>query len=306
MIGESLMKITESNKQRYIKKVLKMVLKKHCYSWLGEEPMYSSFDLKNAVNQNQEIKMDQIKTYIRGNCCIHENLWHVYEEIKNFKKFKDLLYYLAPRDYYNSRATLLLILRDSHKVKVVNKIEENRYYFTEVVDNIPESKEELLRDLKIYIRSHIQILLDIKKEPLNLDKLYDLFVKEEEEYDSGKKSQVFMLLYENKGKSVNEILLLINENNLKTPKVIFKHLIKADHNRFSRIIDEYYASENWNKNVHFKANLKLYDKYYHEKKYNKADELRRKVLQHLEETNLDKHQKKRIKRLITGHKKGGN
>ncbi len=298
------MEITSKNKERYIKRVLIIALKNYCYNWLNETSYRNSFAIENVTKLCSKYRMRQVKQYIYENCFLHKNVWHVYERIKYFIDIRDLLYYLAPKNYYNPESTLLYILRNSKTFAIVNKQTDNRYYLRDnSKDNIPHISKELTRDLKIFIHSYVELLLNIKKEPFTLGELYSFFVNEELEYNLAKNKHVFLYLKEKESKNINEILRLISEDNLKSVDEIFKELIKYDYKRFVHMIDNYYGSKKWNKNVQFKAYLKLFDIYRRDKE--KARKLGKLTLQLMEESDLNNKQMKKIRRIIKRNMKGG-
>ncbi len=299
------MEITSNNKEKYIKKVLILALKSYCFRWLGEGPFNSGFNIERTVNQYDQLKMEQIKQYVYEQCFYHDNLWCVYEEIKDFKDIKDLLYYLAPRDYYNPESTLLSILRNSGKINIVNKEKSNRYFLkNNNTEDLPASRDEITRNLKTFIRSYVELIFIIEKQAFTLDDLYQYFRQEKVEYNSAKKNQIFLLLMDKKEKSIEEILSLIEGSVLKTPTQIFKDLIKTDYNRFIHIVDNYYGSKSWDNEAQLNAYLKLFDIYRQDSE--KAHELGKITLDLLEKSNFDERKKRRFSRLIKRHMKGGS
>mgnify|MGYP006288036429 CR=1 FL=1 len=324
------MEITDRNKDRYIRYVLKILIRYYSYKWLGDKPFNSGFIPEAAVNKWSTIKINPITPHFGRNPVYkprpgwlagvilllfapkkiekkHNSEHFIYNEIRYFNDIKDLLNYLAPKPYYTPGSTLIYISRQSKKINIKYKEESFKYFIEDRGEiELPDSKGEMVSSLKTFFRSYALLLLDMKKEPLTINQLYQSLLDEEIQYMMAKNSEIVMYLIQEKNKTIKEILKTAGQNSLKSPSEIFRYLITHDYNRFTKLIDDYYLSKKWDDEIKFKAYLKIYDKYYHENKYNKANQLGDVILDLLDSSGLNESKKNRIKRLIQKNMKGGS
>ena len=106
-----------------------MLLKQYVLNWLGETQYRSTFKLSEAVNYCGQHKMELIKYHVDSLLEDEKNLEYVYEKIMDFKEFKDLLNYLASRNYDTPESTLLEILRNHDQITIVEHKENDRFRY---------------------------------------------------------------------------------------------------------------------------------------------------------------------------------
>ncbi len=298
------MEINEYNKDIYVKKVLRQLLREFCLNWT-DNIFHTEFHLDSAVNDCSRLKMEQIKQHIYENLYFHDNLWYVYETIKDFKDIKELLEYLSPDPYNSPEVVFLDIIRKSRKIDVKNNDIPGSYHIVYHNDG-DKTHDDVAAALKQYFRSYTDLLLNIKKRPYQLKKFYDLFLAEEIQYSFARNSEVFSYLQTKKKKTADEIIMMVNKNDLQSPREVFTELIKHDYNRFYRIINDYYGSKNWSNEIKFRAHFKLYDVLFTQGNNMMSDELGKWLLQNLEHSGYGEREIAMIKRLIKGNMKGGN
>ena len=124
-----MVKIKPENSKKYVKRVLNLLLKQYVLNWLGESQYRSTFKLSEAVNFCGQHKMELIKYHVDSLLEEEKNLVYVYEEIIDFKEFKDLLNYLAPCDFDTPESTLLEILRKHDQITIVEHKENDRFKY---------------------------------------------------------------------------------------------------------------------------------------------------------------------------------
>ncbi|MFW5987991.1 MAG: hypothetical protein ACOCQA_00970 [bacterium] len=299
------MEVNYKNKETYIRRILATLIRNYSFKWLADDIFHSKFDINKAVNKCSKFKMEQIKTYVYEKTLYNDNYWYIFLAIRDFKDIKDLLKYVSPYSYYRPEEIFLNIIRKSGKVNVQNTEEHGMYYIKYKGDKkMSYSQDEIVTSLKTFFRSYIELLLNIKKLPYNLDDLYNFFIVEEIQYSNAKNSSVFIYLKDYKKKTVKEIIKMISKDNLQSANEVFIKNIKIDHNRFYRIAEDYYGSKKWNAEVKFKADLKLFDKYRKENKQI-ASLLGSRLLEKLEESSLTNMEKGMVKRLVKKNMEGG-
>lgn len=121
------MVITEKNKKEYVRRTVKEVIKKLSYKWMTDENYGKGCHIEKAVNECSRAKMIQIKQIIYEASYLHENLWVVYEEIKDFRDIKELLNYISDVNYYDPATILLNLVRCSRNLNVRNDKKVNSY-----------------------------------------------------------------------------------------------------------------------------------------------------------------------------------
>lgn len=284
--------------EKFTKRVLKKLLKKYVLEWLGATEFRSTFNLKESVDYCGQHKMELITYHVESLMEENRSLEYVYEKILEFKDFRDLLNYLSPHSYDTAESTFLELLRNHEKITIVEHRENDTFKFY-LTDEISEYREETERiaNLSVFFRSYIEILLDIKQEAFTFDKLYEFLLEEEISYDSAKNYQDFLYFRKEKAYSVSEILKLLEEEKIMTPKKIFIEQIKKDHNRFFKIIKDYYGLRYWNPEAEFRAYLKLFDNFYQEGNKNYL-ELGKNVLELLEKVDKPEKEKNRLEKTI--------
>jgi len=300
------MRINQYNEERYTKKVLIFLIKKLILNWLGEYPNYFQIDLSDLAKNCGRYKMELIKKHIIYLMKEKENLWYVYDTIKDFYEFEELLNFLAPTSYYSPEGTLLYYLRRHKKINV--KFDESRsHYSFSIVDDkkIPCTTKEQKSNISVFFRSYTEILLDIKKSAYHFDTLLNWVVNEEIDYSLAKNNEIFFLFYKKQGYDVVEVLKLLDSDGLKTPKEIYIEQIKRDHHRFYKIIDNYYGLKSWSRESNFKVHIELFDRIYQDQDEEYIDLLGYKVLELLPDSSLSDREKKQIKNLITRIIEGG-
>jgi hypothetical protein len=299
------MTVYEGNKRKYIIKVLISITRHHYIKWLTASSIFNeySFNVSDAVYQMGQLKMEQVKQYVFENAFLHKNLWFIYEEIKGFKEIADLLMYLSPRICYCPEVILLDILRSSRKIRIINTNNPGIYQIYPIYyDKLPSSREEMVRAIKIFIRSYVLLVFDIEKRPITLSELYQLFIREEKPYTSAREYKVIELLIKDKDYSIKDILLLIDSNGISTPEELFTDIVKHDYNHFFRMIDDYYGSKEWKEEERIRAYIKLYDIYAHSENPQKAAELGNIILENLNKSNLNERVQKSLRRIILRNK----
>jgi hypothetical protein len=284
--------------EKYTKRVLKKLLKKYVLEWLGSTEFRSTFNLKEAVDYCGQHKMELIIYHVESLMEENRSLEVVYEKILDFRDFRDLLNYLSPHPYDTAESTFLELLRNHKKITILEHRENDTFKFY-LTDEMSEYREETERiaNLSVFFRSYIEILLDIKQEAFTFDKLYEFLLEEEISYDSAKNYQDFLYFRKEKAYSVSEILKLLEEEKIMTPKKIFIEQIKKDHNRFFKIIEDYYGLRYWNPEAEFRAHIKLFDNFYQEGNKNYLD-LGKKVLKLLEKIDKPEKEKNRLEKTI--------
>ena len=284
--------------EKYTKRVLKKLLKKYVLEWLGENEFRSTFNLKDAVDYCGQHKMELIIYHVESLMEENSSLEVVYEKILDFRDFRDLLNYLSSHTYDTAESTLLDFLRSHDKITIIEHQENDTFKFY-LTDKMNEYREETERiaNLSIFFRSYTELLLDIKKEAFNFDELYDFLLEEEISYDSAKNYQDFLYFRKEKAYSVSEILKLLEEGKIMTPKKIYIEQLKKDNNRFYKIIEDYYGLCYWNPEAEFRAHLKLFDNFYQEGNKNYL-ELGKNVLELLEKVDKPKNEKRRLEKTI--------
>ncbi len=284
--------------EKYTKRVLKKLLKKYVLEWLGETEFRSTFNLKESVDYCGQHKMELITYHVESLMEENSSLEVVYEKILEFRDFRDLLNYLSPHSYDTAESTLLELLRNHEKITIVEHRENDNFKFY-LTDEITEYREETERisNLSVFFRSYIEILLDIKKEAFNFDELYEFLIEEEISHDSVKNYQDFLYFKKEKAYTAAEILKLLEEDKIMTPKKIFVEQIKKDHNRFYKIIEDYYGLRYWNPEAKFRALLKLFDNFYQAGNKNYLG-LGEQLLELLEKVDKPENEKKRLEKTI--------
>jgi len=293
------MRLNYNNSEKYVKRVLFKLLNQYIIKWLGSTERKSSFKLTESVNFCGQHKMDLVKYHVESLMEEEPNLQYVYEEIKNFREFKDLLNYLSPHPYDTPESTLLEIIRNNERI-IITEHCSNDYYKYKVINNEQNDNNitEKISKLNSYFRSYVKIIFDLKKRAFTLNQLYKFFLEEEIEYSLAKNSEEFLYFKENKSLTVKEIIKLIEGEEIKTPKEIYFDIIKKDYSNFYRIIDEYYGLKDWPVDVKFDVYLKLFDHYWQEKIAEKYKPLGDKVLDLMPEKELDKSKKKKLEKNI--------
>jgi len=293
--------------QKYSKKVLYFIFKKFIVCWLGDYPYYFNFNPSDVVSNYSKHKMNIIKEYLKLKSSTNKNLETVFVEIKDFVYFEELLNYLSPSKLYSPEDTLIYLLHHYDKINIRYNHEHDSYKFFFSGDHkITSSGKQQLNDLSIFFRSYTEILLDVKREAKNLNKLYEWTLEGEMDYSLAKNYELFRVFYEEKGYSIKEILKLLDNDGIKVSKDIYFNQIKRDYNRFFRIIDNYYGLKSWDSKTNFKVHIGLFDKFYKQKDYKKISELGPKVLDLLPESGLKEREKKQISSLVSKATKRGN
>ena len=287
------------NSEKYVKRILIKLLKNYVLEWLGATEYRSTFNLKDSVDYCGQHKMELIKYHVESLMEYNDKIEYVYETIIDFNNFRDLLNYLSPRSYDTAESTLLEFLRNHEKITIVehNENDNFKFYLTDELDEYKEEKEKI-KSLSVYFRSYIEILLDIKKEAFDFDQLYKFLLDEEISYNLAKNHQDFLYFRKEKSYDIPEILKLIEDEKVITPKKIFINQIKKDYNRFYRIFDNYYGSETWNTDTKFQVYLKLFDKFYQNKNKEKYKHLGKKVLDIIPQIDKKQFEKKRLEKNI--------
>lgn len=299
------MVIHEKNQRKYIKKLLIKITRYFYTKWYMSSPLINkyTFNINDAVYEMGGYKMEKIKQYVYENAFTHENLWLVYEVIKDYKNIVELLIYLSPRSCHSPEHILLNILRYSSKIRILNTDIPGVYRIFPIdYEKIPASKEEIIRAIKTFIRSYILLIFDIDKTPRTLTELYQLFIREEISYSTANEYMIIDLLMKERKYEITEIISLISSNSINTPEEIFIDIIKNDYNRFYRMIDDYYGSKGWSEDERLKACIKLYDIYLHEKESCKAESLGDIILENLDNSRFSKKQKSSLRRIILRNK----
>src|SRR5690554_4392862 len=302
------MEIYGKTKKRYINKVLIKITRRHYITWLTASSIINgySFNVINAVYQMEQYRMEKIKQYVFENAFLHNNLWLIYEEIKDFKIIEDLLIYLSPKKCYCPEVFLLDILRNSGKVRILNTDYPGVYQIYPDYNKIPNSKEEIIRAIKTFVRYYTLMVFDIEKKPMTLNELYRLFINEDKPYSYAREYKIIELLMNDKRYSIKDILMLTVGNGINTPEEKFIDIIKDDYNHFYRIVDEYYGSKKWKDEEKVKAYIKLYDIFIHSKNPKKADELGDIILENLNKSKLNERQRRSLRRIILRNKERVN
>jgi len=297
------MYIDSMNTEKYNKEIIIQSLKKYIVEWLSDTGYRSTFDLKETIDYCGQHKINMIIYDIESLMEEDENYESVYEKIIEFRDLRGLLNYLSPRAYDTAESTLLDIIRDYNKITIIEhkKNDKFKFYLTEELNKYVEESEKI-SNLSIYFRSYIEILLDIKKEAYNFEQLYEFLLEEEISYDLAKNYNDFLYFRKEKSYSVPEILKLLEDEEVLTPQMIFINQIKKDHNRFYKIIDNYYGLEKWNIDAKFQAYLKLFDKFLQNKNKENYKYMGKKVLDILPKVNDSKFNinrlEKNIKRIL--------
>lgn len=293
------MSLKTINSEKYTKRVIKKLLNNYVLRWLGETEFRSTFNLKNSVDYCGQHKMELIIYHVESLMEENKKLEIVYERIIDFIDFRDLLNYLSPHSYDTAESTLLEILRNHKKITIIEHQEDDsfKFYLTDEMDKYREENERIA-NLSIFFRSYIEILLDIKKEAFNFDQLYNFLLDEELSYDSAKNYQDFLYFRKEKSYTIPEILKLIEGEKIMTPKKIFISQIKIDHNRFYKIIDNYYGLKSWDQENEFQVYLKLFDKFLQNKDKDKYQYLGKKVLDFIAKVDKSKFKTERLERNI--------
>jgi len=291
-----------SQKEKFIKRVLKKILKEHSHRWLGDQPFHYKFDINQVLDDYDNHVMQVLKEHLSHTAAVNENIRPVYEKVKDFKRIKDLLYYLRPKFFETPESILLYYLHRSSKYKI-KQCERPGYYNLLIKEEVdPEmiiKKENIARSLKTFFRSYTQLLLDVKKKPLNIFQLFELLLNEEVGYSYGKQKEVFIYLRQKNQKTIKEMLKLAAQEEVKAPLEIYENLVFKDHNRFFRIINNYPGSENWDEEVKLKVYLKLFDNFYKQGGKEEMAELGPEILDMLEEGSaVSSARGKTIRRLI--------
>ena len=287
------------NSEKYTKRVLKKLLNNYVLEWLGTSEFRSTFNLKDAVDYCGQHKMELIIYHVESLMEENSSLEVVYEKILDFRDFRDLLNYLSPHTYDTAESTLLDFLRSYDKITIIEHQENDtfKFYLTDEIDEYREENERIA-NLSIFFRSFTEILLDIKKEAFNFDELYEFILEEEISYDSAKNYQDFLYFKKEKSYTIPEIIKLIEEEKVMTPKKIFIEQIKRDHYRFYKIIEDYYGLKGWNQETEFQVYLKLFDKFLQNKNKEKYKYLGKKVLDLIPKVDKSKFKTKRLEKNI--------
>lgn len=292
------MDVYSVNTEKYNKKIITQTLKNYILEWLSDSGYGSTFDLKETVDYCGQHKVNMLIYDIESLMEEDENYKSVYEKIIEFRNLRDLLNYLSPRSYDTAESTLLDIIRDYNKITIIEhkKNDKFKFYLTEELNEyIAES--EKIANLSIYFRSYIKILLDIKKEAFNFEQLYKFLLEEEISYDLAKNYNDFLYFRREKSYSVPEILKLLEDEEVLTPKMIFVNQIKKDYNRFYKIIDNYYGLNDWDLETEFQVYLKLFDKFLQNNK-DKYKYLGQKVLEFIPKVDDEKYKTRRLEKNI--------
>ena len=302
------MRVPEREESRYIYRFLVRITRYFYAQWYlsSEELNRYRINICEAVYSMGRYKMEKIKQYVYENAFIHEKLWTVYEEIKDFKEVADLLAYLSVNCCHSPEHTLLHILRCSNKIRILNTDNPGVYLIYPVApEKLPDTREGLVTIIKNFVRSYVLLILDINKEAMSLYDLYCLFIKEEYSYANASDYIFIKSLMEKKQLNMEDILLLANAGGINTAEGIFKDIIKTDYNRFYRIIDDYYGSKNWNDNEKIMAYIKLYDIYIRGKNARDIDRaivLGDYILANIDRGVLHERQKASLRRIILRNK----
>ncbi|ADQ13703.1 hypothetical protein Halsa_0216 [Halanaerobium hydrogeniformans] len=123
------MTVQPENSEKYVKRVLNMLLKQYVLNWLGESQYRSTFKLSEAINFCGQHKMELIKYHVDSLLEEEENLEYVHETIMDFKEFKDLLNFLGSHKYDTPESTLLEILRNHEQITIVEHKENDRFKY---------------------------------------------------------------------------------------------------------------------------------------------------------------------------------
>lgn len=293
------MNICPENSNRYTRRVLQIILKKYLFDWIGQFPNLNTIKLSDVVYNFGEHKMNQIKFRVSALLSYNENIEYVYDKVDEFKDLKDLLIYLSPKDYYTPESVLLYYLNKIDYLNIEVCEDSCNYKFRTIEPYVlKDLDDKKLSELSIYFRSYAEILLDIKKITYSFDKLYNWLLDQEIDYDMPKNKEIFLHFYNKKEYSIKEILKLLSPNQFKAAKEIFIEQIKKDHNRFYKIIDNYYGLKDWNKNIEFNAYLKLFDMYYQQNQKEKYEQAGQKVLELLNIVDKSQNEKKRLEKII--------
>jgi hypothetical protein len=293
------MYVDSINQEKFIKRILRKLLKKYVLEWLGATEFRSKFNLKDAVDYCGQHKMELITYHVESLMEENSKLEYVYERILEFKDFRDLLNYLSPRSYDTAESTLLDLLRNHEKITIIEHDEDDtfKFYLTQELDEYREETEKIA-NLSVYFRSYVEILLDVKKEAYNFEQLYEFLLDEEISYDLAKNHQDFLYFRKEKAYSVPEILKLIEGEKIMTPKKIFIEQIKKDYSRFYKIFENYYGLKSWNKDTKFEAYLKLFDHLLQNKEKDKYSYLGKEVLDLMPKVDKSKFNTNRLEKNI--------
>lgn len=136
------MEAPEREEERYIYNFLEKITDCFYAEWYlcSEEISNFNIDIHEAVYNMGRYKMEKIKQYVYENAFIHEKLWTVYEEIKDFKEVADLLVYLSSNPCHCPEQTLLNILRCSKNIRILNTDVPGVYRILPVYEQIPALK----------------------------------------------------------------------------------------------------------------------------------------------------------------------
>ena len=121
------MVINEQNKEEYVRRAVRKVVKNFSHQWMRGEGSRRLCNVEKAINDCSKAKMDQIKQCIYEASYLHENLWYAYEEIKDFHDIRELLDYLSEKSHYDPATTLLQLVRCSRDMRVMNDKSCNSY-----------------------------------------------------------------------------------------------------------------------------------------------------------------------------------
>lgn len=113
----------------YVKRILRKLLKKYVLEWLGSGGFRSTFNLKNAVDYCGQHKLELIRYHVESLMEENSKLEVVYEKTLDFKDFRDLLNYLSPHSYDTAESTLLELLRNHRKIKIMEHIKNDTFKF---------------------------------------------------------------------------------------------------------------------------------------------------------------------------------
>ncbi|MFW6230376.1 MAG: hypothetical protein ACOC4L_05280 [Halanaerobium sp.] len=292
------MKINNNNREKYIKRVLKLIIRKYAYRWLCIPPSCYSFNLEEILNRYGKHEMKILREYLVQFSWIRDNLQIVYNKVKHYEDIKELLNYLSPGSYNNSEMALLCIIRGASDYEIYPCDRPGRYYISFKGEE-PLANEEIPAALKKYFRTYTFLLLVTKKEAVDLDNLYEMVLEGEIDYSFGSDKQVFFYLRQHKGKTIEELLEIAGGDKFKKPRQIFKRLIKTDYNRFFHIYEDYYGSKKWDQETKLNVELKVYDRVRRQDKENKKfKKLARGILEKLESSDMDERKKNNVERII--------
>ncbi|MGM0410720.1 MAG: hypothetical protein ACQEQF_08125 [Bacillota bacterium] len=111
----------------FTKEILSEILEKYVFGWVCNSCIGSDVNLSKVIDNFGHKKMDLIKYEVESMIEKDNNIEFVYEEIKDFNEFRDLLKYLSPKSYDTSESTLLEFIRGCDKITIVEHKKDDIY-----------------------------------------------------------------------------------------------------------------------------------------------------------------------------------